>query len=38
MSPIVRVSNLDKYFGRDHILKDLSFEVNPTRSHLYYWS
>ena len=30
MNPIVRVSNLDKYFGRDHILKDLSFEVNPT--------
>jgi ABC-type polar amino acid transport system ATPase subunit len=30
MNPIVRVSNLDKYFGRDHILKDLSFEVKPT--------
>ena len=29
MTPIVRVSHLDKYFGRDHILKDLSFEVNP---------
>lgn len=29
MSPIVRVSNLDKYFGRLHVLKDLSFEVAP---------
>ena len=29
MTAIVRVSNLDKYFGRDHILKDLSFEVKP---------
>ena len=29
MSPIVRVSNLDKYFGRLHVLKDLSFEVRP---------
>ena len=29
MSPIVRVSHLDKYFGRLHVLKDLSFEVNP---------
>lgn len=28
MSPIVRVSHLDKYFGRLHVLKDLSFEVN----------
>jgi ABC-type polar amino acid transport system ATPase subunit len=28
MSPIIRVSNLDKYFGRLHVLKDLSFEVN----------
>jgi ABC-type polar amino acid transport system ATPase subunit len=27
MSPIVRVSHLDKYFGRLHVLKDLSFEV-----------
>lgn len=30
MNPIVRVSNLDKYFGRLHVLKDLSFEVRPT--------
>lgn len=28
MSPIVRVSHLDKYFGRLHVLKDLSFEVS----------
>lgn len=28
MSPIVRVSHLDKYFGRLHVLKDLSFAVN----------
>jgi len=28
VSPIVRVSHLDKYFGRLHVLKDLSFEVN----------
>jgi cystine transport system ATP-binding protein len=27
MSPIVRVTNLDKYFDRLHVLKDLSFEV-----------
>ncbi len=27
MSPIVRVSHLDKYFDRLHVLKDLSFEV-----------
>ncbi len=27
MSPIVRVTNLDKYFGRLHVLKDLSFQV-----------
>jgi ABC-type polar amino acid transport system ATPase subunit len=28
VSAIVRVSHLDKYFGRLHVLKDLSFEVN----------
>ena len=28
MTPIVRVSHLDKYFGRLHVLKDLSFEIN----------
>jgi ABC-type polar amino acid transport system ATPase subunit len=26
---IVRVSHLDKYFGRLHVLKDISFEVEP---------
>ncbi len=29
MTPIVRVSHLEKYFGHLHVLKDLSFEVNP---------
>jgi len=29
MTPTVRVSHLDKYFGHLHVLKDLSFEVNP---------
>jgi len=28
MTPIVRVSHLDKYFGHLHVLKDLSFEIN----------
>lgn len=28
MNAIIRVSQLDKYFGRLHVLKDLSFEVN----------
>ncbi len=28
MTQIVRVSHLDKYFGRLHVLKDLSFEIN----------
>jgi ABC-type polar amino acid transport system ATPase subunit len=27
MVPIVRISNLDKYFGRLHVLKDISLEV-----------
>lgn len=29
MKPIVRISHLDKYFDRLHVLKDLSFEVHP---------
>ena len=29
MPPIVKVSNLDKYFGRLHVLKDVSLEVQP---------
>jgi L-cystine transport system ATP-binding protein len=29
MRPIVCVSHLDKYFARVHVLKDLSFEVQP---------
>ena len=29
MAPIVRVSNLDKYFGRLHVLKDISLAVQP---------
>ena len=29
MAPIVRVSNLDKYFGRLHVLKNISLEVMP---------
>ena len=28
MTPMIRVSHLDKYFGRLHVLKDLSFEIN----------
>ncbi|MCL4275658.1 MAG: amino acid ABC transporter ATP-binding protein [Anaerolineales bacterium] len=27
MMPIVRISNLDKYFGRLHVLKDISLQV-----------
>ncbi|RIK30263.1 MAG: polar amino acid ABC transporter ATP-binding protein [Anaerolineae bacterium] len=27
MAPIVRISNLDKYFGRLHVLKNISLEV-----------
>jgi ABC-type polar amino acid transport system ATPase subunit len=30
LNPIVRVSDLQKYFGRLHVLKNLSFEVQPT--------
>jgi ABC-type polar amino acid transport system ATPase subunit len=29
MAPIVRVSNLDKYFGQLHVLKQISVEVAP---------
>ncbi len=29
MAPIVKVSNLDKYFGRLHVLKNVSLEVQP---------
>jgi ABC-type polar amino acid transport system ATPase subunit len=29
MSPIVKVSNLDKYFGRLHVLKNISMEIQP---------
>ena len=30
MAAIVRVSNLNKYFGRLHVLRDISFEVEPS--------
>ncbi|MCK6540361.1 MAG: amino acid ABC transporter ATP-binding protein [Anaerolineales bacterium] len=29
MDPIVKISNLDKYFGLLHVLKDISLEVQP---------
>ncbi len=29
MAPIVKISNLDKYFGLLHVLKDISLEVQP---------
>jgi ABC-type polar amino acid transport system ATPase subunit len=29
MAPIVKISNLDKYFGLLHVLKDISIEVQP---------
>ncbi|MCC6300043.1 MAG: amino acid ABC transporter ATP-binding protein [Anaerolineales bacterium] len=29
MTPIVRISNLDKYFGRLHVLKNISLDVQP---------
>jgi ABC-type polar amino acid transport system ATPase subunit len=29
MAAIVRVSNLEKYFGKLHVLKDISFELQP---------
>ena len=30
MSPIVKVTDLDKYFGRLHVLKKINLEVSPT--------
>jgi ABC-type polar amino acid transport system ATPase subunit len=29
MVPIIRITDLDKYFGRLHVLKDISVEVQP---------
>ena len=29
MMPIVQISNLDKYFGRLHVLRNISIEVAP---------
>lgn len=29
MTPILRISHLDKYFGRLHVLKDVSLEIQP---------
>jgi ABC-type polar amino acid transport system ATPase subunit len=29
MAPIVRISNLDKYFGRLHVLKNISVDIMP---------
>jgi ABC-type polar amino acid transport system ATPase subunit len=29
MAPIIRITDLDKYFGRLHVLKDISVEVQP---------
>ena len=29
MAPIVKISDLDKYFGRLHVLKGVSVEVSP---------
>ncbi len=29
MTPIVKITNLDKYFGRLHVLKQISLEVSP---------
>ena len=29
MTPIVKLTHLDKYFGRLHVLKDISLEVQP---------
>ena len=29
MAPIVRVTNLDKYFGRLHVLREISVDVQP---------
>jgi len=29
MAPIIRISNLDKYFGQLHVLKQISMDVSP---------
>ena len=29
MKPIIKISHLDKYFGRLHVLKDISLEIAP---------
>ena len=29
MEPIIRISNLDKFFGRLHVLKNVSLEIQP---------
>ncbi|MCJ7435028.1 MAG: amino acid ABC transporter ATP-binding protein [Anaerolineales bacterium] len=29
MTPVINISNLDKYFGRLHVLKNISLEVQP---------
>ena len=29
MTPILKISNLDKYFGRLHVLKGINLEVQP---------
>ena len=29
MVPVIKISNLDKYFGRLHVLKDISLDVMP---------
>ena len=29
MAPIVKISDLDKYFGRLHVLKNISLEIQP---------
>ena len=29
MTAIIKISNLDKYFGRLHVIKNISLEVQP---------
>src|SRR5688572_31352571 len=29
MNPIIKISNLDKYFGRLHVIKNISLDVQP---------
>ena len=31
MAPIVKVSDLDKYFGRLHVLKKINLEIQPRK-------